>query len=159
MLKGAPGGEGEAALDALLRGLGDEAAYVHARHTGEWSARIAASLSVGPDRAFLRRCGALAEFDPDAIERVPELAPCAPVVRAFQRLRMMDAPDEDTGTPAIIVAVADEFDARVMREPENAAQTLRSMWRHSTGRRRTVVAALVRALRMPASNLGRRRNA
>lgn len=157
-VEGAPRCAADAALDGVLQGLGDDAAYVHARHTGEWCARIAASLALGPDPAFLRRCGALAEVDPQSIERVPELASCAPVVRAFQRFRMLEVQDDELRTAAIIVAVADEFDARVMREPEAAAQALRLMWRHSTGRRRSVVAALVRALRMP-HNDRRRRNA
>lgn len=150
----------DAVLDALLEAAAEnEGAYAHARHTGEWSARIAQALAFGPDPEFLRRCGTLAELDPAELECVPEVRDCAPVVRAFQELRMSQAYAEEVRSAPLIVAVADEFDARIMGDPAAAADALRAMWQSSSGRLRPIVAALVRAVRGPREERSRRRNA
>lgn len=81
----------EAVIEALLAAsTQDERACAHARHVGEWAARIAAELPFAPGPGYVRRCGVLADVDRVVLERVREARECAPVVRAFQRLRMAD---------------------------------------------------------------------
>lgn len=108
----------EAVIDAVLAvTLDDQMALVHARHVGEWSARIATALEFGPDPSFARRVGVLSDVDPDALERIPELFRFADHVREFQTISIKGtvAPK----TVALIVAVADEFDRRVMEYAKN----------------------------------------
>ena len=53
----------EAVIDAVLTvALGAEAT-AHARHAGEWCARIAAALPNGPDPSLARRVGVLGDID------------------------------------------------------------------------------------------------
>lgn len=121
----------EAVIDAVLAvTLGADAlAYAHARHTGEWCARIAAGLPFGPDQTFARRVGVLCETDPNALERIPELAHFAGYVRDYQRYAI-EGPDSPS-TMSLIVATADEFDSRVSPGENDASvspqRTLRAM--------------------------------
>lgn len=137
----------EAVIDALLAvtAAGDRA-YAHARHVGEWAARIAANLPCAPNTAFMRRCGALADLDPATLERVREVRDCAPVVREYQRLRMrLEAPDE-IRTAALIVAVADEFDSLIFdcddEDRHSPNDALRVMTACADTESRDIVAAL-----------------
>lgn len=64
----------EAVIDAVLAvALGDTEATAHARHTGEWCARIAAALPNGPDPSLARRVGVLGDIDCAVLERIVEL--------------------------------------------------------------------------------------
>lgn len=63
----------EAVIDAvLIVALGAEAS-AHARHAGEWCARIAAALPNGPDPSLARRIGVLGDVDRAVLERIVEL--------------------------------------------------------------------------------------
>lgn len=142
--------QAEAVVDALLVATAQgERGYAHARHVGEWAARIVAELSFAPSSAYMRRCGVLADIDPAIVERVREIRECAPVVRAFQRLRMAVEGPGEIRTAALIVAVADEFDTLVFdcddehRHSPNDA--LRMMIRCANDEGRPIVDALRRS--------------
>lgn len=91
----------EAVIDAVLAVAlgGDAAGLARARHTGEWSARIAAALPGGPDRSLARRVGVLSVVDADVLDRIAELRQVARYSREGQLKR--------------IATVAGEFDARI----------------------------------------------
>ncbi|MHB8148183.1 MAG: hypothetical protein ACYDGM_13125, partial [Vulcanimicrobiaceae bacterium] len=99
----------EAVIDAVLAVTLGAAApvYGHARHVGEWCARIAEGLPYGPDPAFARRVGVLCDVAPAALERIREVRHLAPYVREYQNFAMKGAGNPHT--MAVIVAVADEF--------------------------------------------------
>lgn len=141
----------EAVIDALLVSstASDGRMYVHARSVGEWAARIAAALPCAPSPAFMRRCGVLADMDPSVLERLPEVRYCAPVVRAFQRLRLSGEDGAEVRSAAIIVAVADEFDSLLSEDDchRGAADAMRTMVRCANEKTREVVHALLRAAR------------
>ena len=143
----------EAVIDAILLAtmVGDGRAYAHARHVGEWAARIAAEVPDAPSPAYIRRCGVLAAVDPAVLERVREVRDYAPVVRMLRRLRMYDIDIADVRTEALIVAVADEFDLltfacddELRYSPKDA---LRIMARRANDERHAIVSALLRAVR------------
>lgn len=139
----------EAVIDAVLAvTLDDTIAVIHARHVGEWSARIAKALEFGPHPVFARRVGVLSDADPDALERIPELSRFADHVREFQTISM-----KGTAAPktlALIVAVADEFDRRVMEYAKHRAPApsvaLRQMLAEANHETRPIVEALASAV-------------
>lgn len=141
----------EAVIDAILIAATceDANAYAHARHVGEWAARIAAELPRAPSPAFMRRCGVLAGVDPAILARLPEVRKCAPVVRAFQRLRMGGNRGAETRTAALIVAVADEFESLLGERggQRGAANAMRAIARCADDESREIVQALLRAAR------------
>ncbi len=150
----------EAVIDALLAAAtaGDERAYAHARHVGEWCARIAANLPCAPGAAFMRRCGVLADLDPAVLERVRDVRDCAAVVRAFQRLRIVEEREPEVLTAALIVAAADEFDALIFEADEerrlSPSAALRTICAAANEQTRPIVRALVQTLRnVPADIL------
>ena len=65
----------EAVIDAVLAVAlgGDAEATARARHTGEWCARIAATLPNGPEPSLARRFGVLSNIDPATLGRIAEL--------------------------------------------------------------------------------------
>ena len=143
----------EAVIDAVLLATtaGDNRAYAHARHTGEWAARIATELPGSPAAEFMRRCGVLADANPAALERIREVRDCTRVVRAFQHMRLGGDASPDVVVPALIIAIADEFDLRIFEDldaerysPNNA---LRIMQRSAEARTTPIVQALLRAVR------------
>lgn len=142
----------EAVVDALLitAAAGDERAYAHARHTGEWAARIAAELPFAPRPAFARRCGVLAELDPAVLECIPEVREVSAAVRAFQRLRMSKSVEPDVQAAALIVAVADQYDGMIFAGPEtkrcSPKDALRMMLRTADAAAIEIVQALRRAI-------------
>lgn len=142
----------EAVVDALLAATApEERAYAHARHVGEWAARIAGVLPYAPGAAYMRRCGVLSDVNPAILERLREVRDCAPVVRAFQRFRMADEGPGEIRTAALIVAVTDEFDSLIFdcdnerRQSPNDA--LRMMIQCASEENRPIVDALRRAVR------------
>ncbi len=137
----------EAVIDAVLAVTigGDAAAVAQARHVGEWCARIAASLPYGPEPAFARRVGVLADVDPTALERIPELRNVAPHVADYQHLAM-EAFDGEPRVLSIVVAVASEFDARISEEQRSASSVLRSMLADAAPAYRAIVQALADAI-------------
>ena len=137
----------EAVIDAVLAVTvgGDAAALAEARHVGEWCARIAASLAYGPEPSFARRVGALADVDPIALERIPELRNVAPHVADYQRLSMVAA-DGEPRVLSLIVAVASEFDARISEGQRSAASVLRTMLGEAAPAHRAIVQALADAI-------------
>ena len=100
----------EAVIDAVLHTafVEDPKGYVHARHVGEWCARIAADLPCGPNPSLSRRVGVLKDIDPAVLERLPETSGFACCVREFQESCFLKSPGERT-TTTILAAVADEF--------------------------------------------------
>ncbi len=124
--------------------MGDAAAYAHARHVGEWCARIAGSLACGPDRQLARRVGVLAGADPAALERIDELVRYAPFVRDYQSWVMLET--KNPRTTSLIVSVADEFDTRVARSGKgneaSPSAALRSMAAQADEAQRPIVEAL-----------------
>jgi hypothetical protein len=94
----------EAVIDAVLVvGLRDAGALAHARHTGEWCARIATMLRDGPDPALARRAGVLSDIDPSVLERIAELqhiphrsknAQLASIIRVAREFAAAIEPDE-----------------------------------------------------------------
>jgi hypothetical protein len=141
----------EAVIDAVLVVTlgGDAKAIVHARHVGEWCARIAGNLSSGPDPVLARRVGVLADADPAALEQVAELRHLAPYVRNFQQSSMANS--EMFRTMTAILAVADEFAARMAdaTDPRSVGAVLRAMVSGATERRREAMAALAKAVSTP----------
>lgn len=143
----------EAVVDALLAAWGYAApeTVVHARHVGEWAARIATELPRAPSPGFMRRCGVLANLNPAIIEKLPEVRDCAPVVDAFQRLRMCVRGASEVRTAALIVATADEFDTLAFGADANRCvsplEALRVIMRCADEESHEVVQALVRAAR------------
>lgn len=144
----------EAVADALLTAatLDRPAAYVHARHVGEWAARIAACLPGAPNAEFMRRCGVLAELDPEVLERLPEVRECAPVVRAFQSRRLgQDAGGSLAQAAGRIIGVADEFDSLAFapQAPRRISpgEALRMLQRAVTPENAEIVRALAQAVR------------
>jgi hypothetical protein len=127
----------EAVIDAVLVvGLSD-AALARARHTGEWCARIAASLGDGPHPSLARRAGVLSAIDPSVLERIPELRHVAQRAKSPQL--------------ASIVEVAREFAARI--EPDERGHVtspvvvLRAMSANANAVTQPIVEALQSALR------------
>ena len=117
----------EAVIDAVLAVTfgANVSAYAHARHVGEWSARIAGALSFGPDPTFARRVGALSESDPQALERIAELEHLAPYVREYQAYAL-----EGGANPramSLIVAAATEFDSRIAPDVNGHAPSARAV--------------------------------
>jgi hypothetical protein len=130
----------EAVIDAVLVvGLGD-AALARARHTGEWSARIAGALPDGPDPSLARRAGVLSDIDADVLERIAEL-------------RHIPAGAKNPQL-ASIVQVAREFAARI--EPDERGHVvsphivLRAMSANADALTRPIVEALQSALHINA---------
>ena len=103
----------EAVIDAVLSvTVGGEArAYAHARHVGQWCARMAAGLPSGPDPVLARRVGVLADVDPAVLDRVDEVAHLAPYVRDYQAAAL--DPPETASVMSIMVMVAAEFEQRL----------------------------------------------
>ena len=139
----------EAVIDAVLAVAmaGEARAVAHARHVGEWSARIAAALEYGPDPVVARRVGVLAEIDPGVLERIQELRHVASHVREYQALAVVGA--QNPRTLALIVATAAEFDERIApdcdgRSP-SPASVLRAMRAGATEASRPIVEALCAA--------------
>ncbi|HEY5341257.1 MAG TPA: hypothetical protein VIK27_09545 [Candidatus Aquilonibacter sp.] len=149
----------EAVIDAVLVvGMAsDPAAMAHARHVGEWSARIAGALEYGPDPSFARRVGVLADVDPNALDRIQELRHVASHVREYQAFAIAGA--ENPRTLALIVTTASEFDHRVAAaNARSAASVLRAMLVAADDSARPIVAALAAAFeRNTVSALSRRR--
>lgn len=148
----------EAVVDALLiaTATGDDRAYAHARHTGEWAARIAGELDFAPSAPFVRRCGVLADVDPAIVERVREVRECAPFVRAFQELRVGQGRAE-VQTAALIIAVAEEFDSLIFACDEDdrysPGDALRMMRNCADDHTTPIVQALLRAIRNAPADL------
>lgn len=148
----------EAVIDALLiaNTAHDEWSYAHARHTGEWAARIAAQLAFAPAPCFARRCGVLAEIDPAVIERVREVRECAPVAREFQEMRVGEAA-ADMHAATVIVAVAEEFDSLIFAADDNRRHSpndaLRVMRYCADVRTLPIIEALLRAIRTASCDL------
>ncbi len=140
----------EAVIDAILvTTCGNAGTYAHARHVGEWAARIATELPFAPSPAFMRRCGVLAGSDPAMLARLPEVREYAPIVRAFQRLRMGGNGGRETRTAALIVAIADEFESLLSEcnGQRGAADAMRVVARCADDESREIVQALLRAAR------------
>ncbi len=144
----------QAVVDALLvcSTSADDRAYAHARHVGEWSARIAAEVPCAPEPAFMRRCGVLADVEPVVLERIPEVRDCAPVVSAYQRLEMSgDVLGGFETAAARIIAVAGEFDSLISTADAERryapADALRMMARTAGEQKRPLVNALRAAMR------------
>ncbi len=140
----------EAVIDAVLAvALGADArAIVHARHVGEWVARIAVVLQYGPEPRFARRVGVLADVDPAALDRIEELCHLAPYVREYQAFAI--AGSENPGTLSLIVAAADEFDERISPDASGCcpspASVLRTMRAAVDETSRPIVEALWNAV-------------
>lgn len=106
----------EAVIDAVLTATLDDnmRAYVHARNAGEWAARIAEMLPEASSARFARRCTVLADCNPTVLERLPELRPYAPTIRAFQRAQMSSRFADSDGDPIdidlLVMFVAQQFD-------------------------------------------------
>lgn len=150
----------EAVVDALLAALagGNDREYAHARHVGEWCARIAAELPCAPAPAFLRRCGVLADTDPAVLERIREVRDCAPVVRSFQRMQLCaDTIGGIDSAGARIIAVAEEFDSALFAADEerrySPGDALRMLIQTADEHTRPIVEALRRALRNAPATL------
>jgi len=139
----------EAVIDAIVAVAyrGDVGAISHARHVGEWCARIAVALDEGPDPSFARRVGVLCDVDPDALDQIAEVRHLSDSVRAYQDDAMMSGPNSNLFS--IIVSVANEFDERISPGPSghtrSATLVLQSMKASSHGARAQVVEALDRA--------------
>ncbi len=140
----------EAVLDAVLAVTfgGDVEAIAHARHTGEWCARIAAALPYGPDPAIARRVGALADAAPSVLERIPELQYLAGYVRDYQAYAIEGA--KEPRTISVIVETASEFDARIMPDEcgssPSPAAVLRAMLANADVASRPIIEALADAV-------------
>jgi hypothetical protein len=146
----------EAVIDAVLAVTyaGDAAAYAHARHVGEWCARIASVLpTFGPGPQFARRVGLLADLDPSVLERIPELKHLAPGVRHYQALAMQET--VEAGTISMIVATADEFDSRIKSNANGymppPGAVLRLMSKNASDVSRPVIEALSEVVRSSRS--------
>jgi len=143
----------EAVIDAVLAMsyAADVAGYAHARHVGEWCARIASLLAFGPNPAFARRAGVLFEVDPTSLERIAELEYLARYVGEYQRCAIEREPN--ITTIALIIAIADEFDARITSAEMglSASAVLRSMEARSSASTRPIVDALALAIRSISS--------
>lgn len=140
----------EAVIDALLAATTHDApqSAIHARHVGEWAARIAEQMPCAPSPSFMRRCGVLADMDPLILEKLPEVRDCASVVRAFQRARMQRQHGE-LRSAALIVAIADEFQSLLGQSDERcgASNVMRAMVQCADEESREVIQALLRAAR------------
>jgi hypothetical protein len=139
----------EGVIDAVLAVTqgGDAKAYAHARHMGEWCARIASALSDGPEPPLARRVGVLADVDPAVLERIEELKHLASYVRGYQEyaiegLRHIDA-------MCLIASVADEFESRASLAERSGSHVPRStivaMLSEADDAKRPIVEALLRA--------------
>jgi HD-GYP domain-containing protein (c-di-GMP phosphodiesterase class II) len=140
----------EAVIDAVLAvTLDDPMALLHARHVGEWSARIAMALEFGPDPSFARRVGVLSDVDPDALERIPELLRFADHVREFQTISIKETASPKT--VALIVAVADQFDRVVAQFARQRGPSplfaLKKMLEGADAQTRRIVEALAESIR------------
>lgn len=140
----------EAVIDALLMlwADGDASAYAHARHVGEWSARIAAALPCGPGATFMRRCGVLAGVCPAVLARLPEVAAYASGVEQFQAFAMSGPrSDVEISAAALIIAVADDFDSRIFVGATNGRvaprEALQAMYAHADEQTRSILEALL----------------
>lgn len=136
----------EAVVDAVVAMMygPDDAATAHARHVGEWCARIARALPYGPDPSIARRVGVLAEADPAALERIAELRHLAPHVAGHQRFAMET--DEEPRVLSLIVSVASYFDARIAAEDRSPGSILREMLRAADPSTKAIVQALFDAV-------------
>ncbi|HTX57498.1 MAG TPA: hypothetical protein VMD47_10420 [Candidatus Acidoferrales bacterium] len=129
----------EAVIDAVLVVAlhGDLRATAHARHAGEWCARIAGRLPDGPDPLLARRVGVLGEVDPVTLEQIPELRHLASHLRRRDLI-------------ARIAEVAREFDTRIMPDERGRCVSprlaLRAMLANADERSRPIVEALETAV-------------
>lgn len=136
----------EAVIDAVLAVTvgGDVRAIARARNGGEWCARIASALSYAPGPGLARRVGVLRDVDPAALARIAELEHLSSYVSDYQAYALGAAPDPRT--LSLIVAVADEFDARIAPDDEgrctSPASALRAMLANATESTRPIVEAL-----------------
>jgi hypothetical protein len=133
----------EAVIDAVLvlTVRGDEKAYAHARHVGEWCARIATALPVGPEPSLARHVGVLARADPSALERIEELKHLGSYVRDLQSA--MSSGRSNCRSASAIAMVANEFAARIAAiEAPSPAAILRSMISEATASTDPIIKAL-----------------
>jgi HD-GYP domain-containing protein (c-di-GMP phosphodiesterase class II) len=141
----------EAVIDAVLVAVtaGDDRAFAHARHTGEWASRIAAELPQAPSPPFMRRCGVLAQADPAVLSRIRELREYAVAIHEFQH--GIDS------TAARILTVAAAFDSLIFAaDPEQRyapSDALRMLLQSAHPGAREIVAALRRACRNAPEHL------
>ena len=146
----------EAVVDAVLAVTyaGNAAAYAHARHMGEWCARIAKNLTFGPDPSFARRVGVLAEADPQLLSTLPELEAFSIYVRAYQTARMER---EDATVLSLVMIAADEFErcisAFASGHGPSPKSVLVSMLQHSSQKMAAVFEALERAVQRAEKNV------
>ncbi len=137
----------EAVIDAVLAVSlgGDPQAVALARHTGEWCARIAASLPYGPEPSFARRVGVLRDVDPDALDRICELAHLAGYVREYQSFALQGATDPCTLT--LITAVAEQFAERILPDASGHSASAGAVLRAMNGAAHDATQPIVEALR------------
>lgn len=138
----------EAVIDAVIAVSlsGDVAAIAHARHVGEWCARIACQMRGEPKPSFARRLGVLADCDPSALAMIQELRHLAPYVEQYQRTQV-GATNDNPDVASLIVRVASEFDERIASEQRSPGEILREMGCRSDEASRPIVQALIDALR------------
>lgn len=140
----------EAVIDAVLAVTyaSSPEGLAHARHVGEFCARIAANLQFGPDPSFARRVGVLCDLDPSALASIPELDRFASYIRDYQATSV-EAADEPT-TMSLIVHVADEFDRVVTHfareHGRSPSVALRRMIAESDADTRRIVEALAKSI-------------
>lgn len=137
----------EAVIDAvLLVAHGRTTALAHARHVGEWCARIARALPLGPNPTTARRVGALAGIGADRLEAIPELRHLAAHVADYQRFDVDRPARRAPSTMTLIVSVASEFDGEIATERRSAASILRSILDDADDARGAIAQALARAV-------------
>lgn len=112
----------EAVIDAVLavQYSRKPLAYAHARHVGEWCARIAEKLAKGPNPVIARRVGVLANVDAEAISQLPELQSLSIHVRDYQTATNDD--ELQRSIMSTIVSVADDFVRRLSNFEEGRGQ-------------------------------------
>ncbi|HEY5341920.1 MAG TPA: hypothetical protein VIK27_12900, partial [Candidatus Aquilonibacter sp.] len=120
-------------------------AVARARHTGEWCARIAASLPYGPEPSFARRVGVLRDADPDALDRIAELEHLAGYVREYQAFAIEGAADPCTMT--LIATVSDQFAERTAPNANGCSASANAVLHAMTRAADDVMRPIVEALR------------
>lgn len=137
----------EAVVDAVLTcaTAADARALAHARHVGEWAARIACHLPEAPSLPFMRRFGVLADVEPAVLESLPEVRDLAPAVREFQYVRMGEVAEPHVAT--LIVAVADEFDSLIENANRDARMSARDALHYMQRSAKPNTMPIVQALR------------
>lgn len=137
----------EAVIDAVVTVAMDPRTVAHARHTGEWAARIASVLPFGPQPSAARRAAVLAELDPAALERIAELRDFASFVREYQTTAIEGSSQPRTMT--LVMSVASEFEGRIAADgpcaPQSPAEAIRAMLGGAGDAARPVVEALAEA--------------